>query len=226
MLLLEDKYVKIFSAALALLIGLVTVVMAMAAFDIPDGITQGLGQEEATAALQNEGIEGIDDTSRADEKSFQEAPLPESADASGQSQVEEAAAPNPNTNMDTGNVYASSVSEGDIWLLAQVIHAEGRGESLQGQIAIGAVLLNRVRDSRFPNSLAGVVYEPGAFCTVADGQIYLTPDARALEAARQAANGYDPTGGALYFYNPARTTSRWIYTRPVLGQIGRHVFAA
>ena len=109
--------------------------------------------------------------------------------------------------------------------MAQLIHAEGRGESLEGQVAIGAVLLNRLRDRRFPNSLAGVIYEPGAFCTVRDGQINLTPNAKAVRAARLAAAGWDPTGGALYFYNPARSTSAWIFTRPVLTRIGRHVFA-
>ncbi|NMB12792.1 MAG: hypothetical protein GX977_10945 [Firmicutes bacterium] len=121
---------------------------------------------------------------------------------------------------------ANGLSEGDIWLMAQLIHAEGRGESLEGQVAIGAVLLNRMRDSRFPKSLVGVIYQPGAFCTVRDGQINLSPDGNALKAARLAAAGWDPTGGALYFYNPARSTSRWIYTRPVLARIGRHVFAA
>lgn len=113
----------------------------------------------------------------------------------------------------------------DINLLARVIHAEARGEPLEGQVAVGAVLLNRLHDPRFPKSLEQIVFKKGEFCTVRDGQVWLTPDNEARRAARLAVRGWDPTDGALYFYNPAKTTSRWIWQRPVYNRIGNHVFA-
>lgn len=113
----------------------------------------------------------------------------------------------------------------DLTLLARIIHAEARGEPIEGQVAVGAVLLNRIRNPRFPNDLWSNIFKRGEFCTVRDGQIWLEPDAAAYRAARLALNGWDPTYGALYFYNPARTTSRWIWSRPVTTRIGRHVFA-
>lgn len=113
----------------------------------------------------------------------------------------------------------------DLYLLARVIYAESRGEPFQGQVGVGAVLLNRLKDSRFPKSLSQIVFQQGEFCTVRDGQIWKTPNREAIKAARLAAAGWDPTGGALYFYNPAKTTSRWIWSRPVVNKIGNHVFA-
>ncbi|TYQ15282.1 UNVERIFIED_CONTAM: N-acetylmuramoyl-L-alanine amidase [Acetivibrio alkalicellulosi] len=113
----------------------------------------------------------------------------------------------------------------DVNLMAHIIHGEARGEPYIGQVAVGAVVLNRVRDSRFPNTIAGVVYQPGAFDAVADGQINLPPNDTAFRAARDALNGWDPSGGALYYYNPATSTSRWIWTRPIIKTIGRHNFA-
>ena len=114
----------------------------------------------------------------------------------------------------------------DIYLLARVIHAESRGEPFEGQVAVGAVLINRLKDSRFPDSLNQIIFKRGEFCTVRDGQIWKDPSQEAIKAARLAAAGWDPTGGALYFYNPAKTTSRWIWSRPVVNQIGNHIFAA
>jgi len=116
-------------------------------------------------------------------------------------------------------------SSGDVYLLAKAIYSEARGEPYQGQVAVGGVILNRVRNPSFPNSIAGVVYQPGAFTAVYDGQINLTPNATALQAARDAMNGWDPSSGALYYYNPAKTTNAWIYTRRVIIVIGRHRFA-
>lgn len=113
----------------------------------------------------------------------------------------------------------------DLYLLARVIYAESRGEPLQGQVAVGAVLLNRLKDSRFPKNLAQIIFKRGEFCTVRDGQIWKTPSQEAIKAARLAAAGWDPTGGALYFYNPAKTTSRWIWSRPIVNKIGNHIFA-
>ena len=116
--------------------------------------------------------------------------------------------------------YASEVE-----LLARLIHGEARGEPYVGMVAVGAVALNRVRSSRFPNTLAGVIYQSGAFDAVSDGQINLTPSEQSRRAARDALNGWDPTGGCLYYYNPATATSSWIWSREVRLTIGDHSFA-
>ena len=113
----------------------------------------------------------------------------------------------------------------DVYLLAKTIYAEGRGEPYTGQVAIGAVVMNRVRNAAFPNTISGVVYQKHAFTAVSDGQINLNPDDTAMRAARDAINGWDPTGGALYYYNPAVATSSWIFDRQTVTVIGRHVFA-
>ncbi len=123
----------------------------------------------------------------------------------------------------TGGMNGFSSSE--VYLLAKTIHAEGRGEPYTGQVAIGAVILNRVRDNAFPNTISGVVYQKHAFTAVSDGQINLTPNETAMKAARDAINGWDPTGGALYYYNPAVATSAWIFDRQTVTVIGKHVFA-
>ena len=115
-------------------------------------------------------------------------------------------------------------ASGDVYLLAQCIYSESRGEPYKGQVAVGAVVLNRVKSSAFPNSISGVIYQKGAFSAVADGQINLTPNDTAIKAAKDAMNGWDPTGGCLYYYNPAKTTNRWIRSRPVVLRIGNHVF--
>ena len=116
-------------------------------------------------------------------------------------------------------------SSADVYLLAKTIYAEGRGEPYTGQVAIGAVVLNRVRSKQFPNSVSGVVYQKHAFTAVSDGQINLTPNDTAMRAAKDAINGWDPTGGALYYYNPAVATSAWIFDRQTITVIGKHVFA-
>lgn len=115
--------------------------------------------------------------------------------------------------------------QGDVYLLARAVHGEARGEPYLGKVAVAAVVLNRVRHPDFPNTIAGVIYQPMAFTAVADGQINLTPDAESLRAARDAMNGWDPSQGAIYYYNPAKATSRWIFSRPVHLTIGRHRFA-
>ncbi len=109
-------------------------------------------------------------------------------------------------------------------LLARIINGEARGESYTGQVAIAAVVLNRVKHSSFPNSIAGVIYQPGAFTAVDDGQINLTPSQSCYNAARDALNGWDPTYGSIYYYNPNTATNSWIRTRKITTQIGRHVF--
>lgn len=119
----------------------------------------------------------------------------------------------------------SGWSDSDIYLLSKIIYAEARGESYTGQVAVGAVVLNRVKSSSFPNTISGVVYQRYAFTAVDDGQINLTPDATARKAAIAAMNGWDPSYGALYYYNPATATSQWIFSRQTTVVIGSHVFA-
>ncbi|HZK38346.1 MAG TPA: spore cortex-lytic enzyme [Clostridia bacterium] len=124
----------------------------------------------------------------------------------------------------------TSVSRGvsrsdDIDLLARAIHAETKGEPYLGQVAVGAVMLNRVKNPSFPNTLAGVIYQPCAFEPVKSGAINVAPSDSAYNAARDALNGWDPTGGAIYFWNPSTATSSWIWTRKITLTIGRHVFA-
>lgn len=112
----------------------------------------------------------------------------------------------------------------DIYLLAKVIAAEARGESYVGQVAVGAVVLNRVQHASFPDSISGVVYQQGAFSCVNDSNWNVAPNATSQKAARDAINGWDPSGGAIYYYNPAKTSNKWIRTRPVITTIGKHVF--
>ena len=119
----------------------------------------------------------------------------------------------------------SSQSSNDLYLLAKCIYAEARGEPYVGQVAIGAVILNRVASSSFPNTIYGVIYQPYAFTCVNDGQINLEPNQTAYNAARDALNGWDPTYGAIYYYNPNTATSSWIWSRTIVTTIGKHNFA-
>ena len=115
-------------------------------------------------------------------------------------------------------------SNSDEYLLARCVYAEARGEPYTGQVAVAAVVLNRVRSSSFPNTISGVIYQSGAFTCVADGQINLTPNDSAFKAVRDAMSGWDPTNGCLYYYNPATATSKWIWSREVHLTIGKHSF--
>ncbi|HHX95922.1 MAG TPA: hypothetical protein GX687_00420 [Clostridia bacterium] len=118
-----------------------------------------------------------------------------------------------------------TVSANDVYVLAKLITGEARGEDYLGQVAVGAVVVNRVKNPNFPNTVYGVVFEPGAFDAVVDGQYFRPALASAVQAARAAINGWDPTGGALYYWNPSTATSRWIWSRPIIARIGHHVFA-
>lgn len=124
----------------------------------------------------------------------------------------------------TSNSTSSSTSNSDLNLLARLVYAEARGEPYTGQVAVAAVVLNRVKNSSFPNSVAGVIYQKGAFSVVDDGQINLTPNQTAYSAARDAINGWDPTYGAIYYFNPKTATNGWIWSRPVTVVIGNHRF--
>lgn len=124
----------------------------------------------------------------------------------------------------TGVTSSSTQNNSDLYLLAKCVYAEARGEPYVGQVAVAAVILNRVADPSFPNTIAGVIYQPYAFSVVNDGQINLEPNQTAINAARDAMNGWDPTYGCLFYYNPAKATSKWIFSRPVATRIGNHVF--
>ena len=118
----------------------------------------------------------------------------------------------------------TSSSNSDLNLLAKLVYAESRGEPYQGQVAVASVVLNRVKNSSFPNTIAGVIYQAGAFSVVSDGQINLTPNETAKKAAQDAINGWDPSYGAIYYFNPNTTTNKWIWSRPVTVTIGNHRF--
>lgn len=115
-------------------------------------------------------------------------------------------------------------SQNDIQLMANAVYGESRGEPYTGQVAVAAVILNRVNSETFPNTVSGVIFEPGAFTAVADGQIWLTPNENAKKAVVDAINGWDPTGEALYYFNPDTATSSWIWGRPQIKRIGKHIF--
>ncbi len=129
------------------------------------------------------------------------------------------------SNQSGSNSNTSNYSDADVALLARLIYGEARGESYVGQVAVGAVVLNRIKSASFPNTMSGVIYQSYAFTAVNDGQINLTPNATARKAALDAMNGWDPTYGALYYYNPATATSSWIFSRQTTIVIGNHVFA-
>ena len=126
----------------------------------------------------------------------------------------------------SGGGSSSNAQSGDLYLLARLISAEARGEPYVGQVAVGAVVLNRVDHPSFPNSISGVVYQPGAFSCLDDGQFNEPVAESAYRAAQEALNGYDPSYGAIYYFNPATATSRWIWSRPLIVQIGSHRFCA
>ena len=119
---------------------------------------------------------------------------------------------------------SSTNNSSNVNLLARVIYGEARGEPYTGQVAVGAVIMNRVKSSKFPNTISGVVYQSGAFDAVADGQVNMTPDATAKKAAQDAINGWDPSYGAIYYFNPNTATNKWIWSRPLTVTIGKHRF--
>ena len=135
-----------------------------------------------------------------------------------------AAALGMNLTSSSSSSGSSSSSSGDLYLLARLVHGEARGEPYKGKVAVAAVVLNRVKSSSFPNTIAGVIYQRGAFDAVSDGQINMQPDNESIRAARDAMNGWDPSNGCLYYYNPKTATSRWMLSRPVLLHIGQHAF--
>lgn len=125
----------------------------------------------------------------------------------------------------TGTISASLYRESELSLLARLVNGEARGEPYIGQVAVAAVVLNRVGSDEFPDTISGVIFQPGAFDAVWDGQFDMAPTASCVRAARDAMNGWDPTGGCTYYYNPSTATNEWIWTRQVQLTIGRHAFA-
>ncbi|WP_263560230.1 spore cortex-lytic enzyme [Paenibacillus polymyxa] len=123
-----------------------------------------------------------------------------------------------------GSANTMGLSENDLKIMANAVYGESRGEPFEGQVAVAAVILNRVKSPSFPNTPSGVIFQPGAFTAVADGQIWLTPNETAQKAVRQALNGWDPSGGCLYYFNPKTATSKWIWSRPQVKTIGEHIF--
>lgn len=131
---------------------------------------------------------------------------------------------NPKNVSPDSTASSSSQNNQDVMLLARLINGEARGEPYEGQVAVGAVILNRVRNPKFPSTIAGVVYQPGAFTAIVDGQVHAEMQQTSIKAARDALNGWDPSGGAMYYFNPATATSSWIWSRPLIKVIGKHRF--
>lgn len=127
-------------------------------------------------------------------------------------------------NTTWGALKKYTLNKAEMNILARVIHSEARGEPYKGKVAVGAVVMNRIQSAKFPNNIRGVVFQPGAFTAVADGQYWLTPDRTSYLAAYDAVRGWDPTYGSLYYFNPATATSKWIWSRPQTLKIGRHIF--
>ncbi len=128
-------------------------------------------------------------------------------------------------NVSSGSTSSGSESSNQsVILIARLINGEARGEPYEGQVAVGAVVLNRTRDPRFPSTVPGVIYQPGAFTAIVDGQIHANMEQSSINAARDALNGWDPSDGAIYYFNPATATSSWIWSRPLIKIIGKHRF--
>lgn len=129
----------------------------------------------------------------------------------------------PSGNNNGANV-PNGYSQNEIKLMSNAVYGESRGEPYEGQVAVAAVILNRVQSASFPKTIAGVIYQAGAFTAVADGQINLTPNETAKKAVLDAINGWDPSGDAIYYFNPDTATSSWIWSRPQIKKIGKHIF--
>ena len=129
-------------------------------------------------------------------------------------------------NQQSQSLAAGSSQSSNLQLIARAINGEARGEPYEGQVAVGAVIMNRVKSSKFPNTIAGVIYQSGAFTAVSDGQINvpIKEGSTVLKAAQDALNGWDPTGGAIYYFNPNTATSKWIWSRQIIKTIGKHHF--
>jgi len=153
-----------------------------------------------------------------------QTPKPQAQPQTQANQQPNTAAPPEGGNKPTAANVPNGFSQNDIQLMANAVYGESRGEPYIGQVAVAAVILNRVNSASFPNTVSGVIFEPRAFTAVADGQIWLTPNDTAKKAVLDAINGWDPTGDAIYYFNPDTATSGWIWTRPQIKKIGKHIF--
>ncbi|WP_413309131.1 spore cortex-lytic enzyme [Bacillus sp. 1P10SD] len=173
------------------------------------------------------GVDQSKQTAPSPKVPAQKAPANKTAQKSPAPKAKAPAAPAPKaaaTKKPTAANTPNGFSQNDIRLIANAVHGESRGEPYIGQVAVAAVILNRVNSSTFPNTVSGVIFEPGAFTAVADGQIWLTPNESSKKAVMDAINGWDPTGEALYYFNPDTATSGWIWGRPQIKRIGKHIF--
>ena len=149
------------------------------------------------------------------------------ADGVAGSQTLAAIGINTSTADSSGTTSSNNVTNNkDVDLIARLINGEARGEPYEGQVAVGAVILNRTTDARFPSTIAGVIYQPGAFTAIVDGQINAKIEANSIRAARDAINGWDPSGGAVFYFNPATSTNKWIWSRTLIKIIGKHRFCS
>ncbi|MWV43483.1 spore cortex-lytic enzyme [Paenibacillus sp. HJL G12] len=148
----------------------------------------------------------------------------ESAAGKGQAATNNKGGGEGNKNESMASANTMGLSENDLKIMANAVYGESRGEPFEGQVAVAAVILNRVKSPSFPNTVHGVIFQPGAFTAVADGQIWLDPNDVARKAVQQALNGWDPSGGCLYYFNPKTATSKWIWSRPQVKTIGQHIF--
>ncbi|MBU9723974.1 cell wall hydrolase [Bacillus alkalicola] len=194
----------------------------------PEQGTEG-GQEEQPAPEQGaEGGQGEQPTpEQGTEGGQEEQPAPDQEEEEGGDptpEEEPVGQEDDDVDVESAINVPEGFSDNDIQLLSQAVHGEARGEPYAGQVAVAAVILSRVNSPKFPNSISGVIFEPRAFTAVADGQIYLEPNETSRKAALDAINGQDPSGGALYFFNPDTATSAWIWSRPQIKQIGKHIF--
>lgn len=191
--------------------------------DTPSGDPQPLTAETEIPTYE---VIVNEDTQLLDKTESQTAEVVKTGE---QKVIQAKATPVPQGTEDETQILSRSlghlVSKADVELMARVIYAEARGENFDGQVAVGAVVLNRLRDPRFPKTIRDIIYQPGAFTAVNDRQIHLDPDDGAYKAAEAALSGVDPTSGAIYYYNPRIATDRWIKSRPVVKRIGNHTFS-
>lgn len=183
-------------------------------------------QKEPQQSQSGEQAQQQTETEQQDPQAEQQSPpIEEQAPAQEEKHQESEAEVVEETPIEPTSVNVpNGFSQNDIQLMAQAVYGEARGEPYEGQVAVAAVILNRLQNPIFPDTVAGIIYEPLAFTAVADGQIYLTPDESSRRAVLDAINGWDPTGEATYYFNPDTATSSWIWSRPQIKQIGKHIF--
>lgn len=207
---------KILSLALAFLIGAGTLASSIAVLLVP-------GPKEPAPKAPKQKVEVVKVVEKKQEPKNQVVETRQEPERP--SKVQEPVKQIANTPKPQKPYRRAQLSWQEIQLLAHMVQGEARGEPFIGKVAVAAVVLNRLERPNFPSTVAGIIYGQGEFCTVRDGQINLSPSSEAYRAVEQALGGWDPSYGSLYFYNPARSTSKWIYSRPVNVKYGQHVFA-